>query len=88
MLRISQVNAADSIPTLKVEGRLLGPWVTELARACEAMEGRLGCLNLDLSAVTYVDISGVELLCALRRRGVTLAACSSLVAELLRAEDR
>ena len=37
MLRISQVNGPDLNPTLKVEGKLRGPWVAELAsRACDA----------------------------------------------------
>ena len=35
MLRISEVNGQDPIPTLRVEGKLRGPWVAELARACD-----------------------------------------------------
>ena len=45
-------------------------------------------LSLDLSKVTFVDAAGVELLRQLLKRGVTLAACSGLVAELLHVEGR
>jgi anti-anti-sigma regulatory factor len=88
VLRISQVTGHDLIPTLKVEGKLRGPWVDELARACDELKGFPGCVSLDLSAVTFVDTAGVELLRLLLRRGVTLAACSGLVAELLQVESR
>jgi ABC-type transporter Mla MlaB component len=88
MLRISQVNGHDLNPTLKVEGKLHGPWVAELARACAESPCSLEFLSLDLSAVSFVDGSGVELLRGLLSRGVTLAACSGLVAELLRVKGQ
>jgi hypothetical protein len=88
MLRITQVNGHDATPTLRLEGALRGPWVGELARVCCGP----GCvperLHLDLMAVTFVDGPGVALLRDLLGRGVTLAACSGLVAELLRGEGR
>lgn len=84
MLRISQVKGDDLIPTLRVEGKLRGPWVAELARACDELQGSLGRVSLDLSAVTFVDTAGVELLRLLLVRGVTLSACSGLVAESCR----
>ena len=73
MLRISQVKGDDLIPTLRVEGKLRGPWVAELARACDELQGSLGRVSLDLSAVTFVDTAGVELLRLLLVRGVTLS---------------
>ena len=88
MLRISQAQGHDSIWTLKLEGKLVGPWVTELARSCNELPCSPGCLRLDLSAVTFVDGAGVALLRDLLGRGATLAACSGLVAELLHMERR
>lgn len=88
MLRISQAAGHDSPPTLRVEGKLHGPWVAELARACAELSGSLEGLSLDLAAVTFVDGPGVELLRGLLARGVTLSACSGLVAELLHGEGR
>ena len=88
MLRITHPEGHDSISTLKLEGKLLGPWVTELARSCNELPCRPSRLRLDLSAVTFVDGPGVALLRDLLARGATLAACSGLVAELLHVERR
>jgi ABC-type transporter Mla MlaB component len=88
MLRITHAPCHDSVSTLKLEGKLLGPWVAELARSCHEVSCSPECLRLDLSAVTFVDRPGVALLRDLLGRGVTLAACSGLVAELLHLESR
>jgi len=88
MLRITHTHGNESIPTLRLEGKLLGPWVAELARSCDELPCSPDRLRLDLSAVTFVDGPGVALLRDLLGRGVTLAACSGLVAELLHLEGR
>jgi ABC-type transporter Mla MlaB component len=88
MLRITHAHDQDSISTLRLEGKLLGPWVTELARSCDELPCSPACLRLDLSAVTFVDGAGVALLQDLLGRGATLAASSGLVAELLHLERR
>ena len=87
MLRITH-QRPDSIPTLRLEGKLVGPWVTELARSCDELPGSPEFLRLDLAAVTFVDGPGLALLRDLLGRGVTLVACSRLVAELLHLESR
>jgi ABC-type transporter Mla MlaB component len=86
MLRITHTRDHDLISTLRLEGKLLGPWVTELARSCNELPCSPDRLRLDLSAVTFVDGPGVALLRDLIGRGATLAACSGLVAELLHEE--
>ncbi|HEV3255615.1 MAG TPA: STAS domain-containing protein [Gemmataceae bacterium] len=88
MLRITHAQGHDSISTLRLEGKLLGLWVTELARSCDELPCSPHYLRLDLSAVTFVDGPGVALLRDLIGRGATLAACSGLVAELLHMERR
>jgi ABC-type transporter Mla MlaB component len=88
MLRITHTHGHDSVSTLRLEGKLLGPWVTELAQSCDELPCSQDCLRLDLSAVTFVDGAGVALLRDLLTRGATLAACSGLVAELLHVEAR
>jgi ABC-type transporter Mla MlaB component len=88
MLRITHAQGHDSISTLRLEGKLLGPWVAELARSCNKLACSPDCLRLDLSAVTFVDRPGLALLRDLLGRGATLAACSGLVAELLHGERR
>jgi ABC-type transporter Mla MlaB component len=88
MLRITHINDHDSVSTLRLEGKLQGPWVAEFARSCEEPPCSPDRLRLDLSAVTFVDGPGVVLLSDLLGRGVTLSACSGLVAELLHREAR
>jgi len=88
MLRITQINDLNSASTFKLEGKLVGPWVTELARAWGALQCPADHLRLDLSAVTFVDGAGMALLRDLLGRGAKLAACSGLITELLCAEKR
>jgi ABC-type transporter Mla MlaB component len=49
---------------MKLEGKLVGPWVAECRRAWLALESSLTAkkLALDLCGVTFVDDSGVALL--------------------------
>jgi ABC-type transporter Mla MlaB component len=86
VLRITHAQGHDAIVTLKLEGKLVGPWVTEFARSCTEPPCSPDCLRLDLSAVTFADKAGVALLGDLISRGATLSGCSGLVAELLRGE--
>jgi anti-anti-sigma regulatory factor len=86
MLRITHSPAPDATATLRLEGKLLGPWVAELGRVCGELGG--ASLRLDLAKVTFVDSTGVGLLRDLIGRGATLVACSALVSELLHLEER
>lgn len=87
MLRISSIDQLESPPLLRLEGKLIGPWVDEFRQACAG--GPTGDkLRLDLADVTYVDREGLDLLSELIAGGATFAACSSLVAELLHEESR
>jgi ABC-type transporter Mla MlaB component len=88
MLRITPAPGHNSIAILRLEGKLLGPWVAELARSCDECPCAPDCLRLDLSEVTFVDRPGLALLRDLLGRGVRLVACSGLVAELLQGEGR
>ncbi len=84
MLKISQAVKANHSVTLKLEGRVVGPWVGELRQVCEALmtEGR--ALKLDLTDVTFADASGVSVLSSFKSRGVTLSNCSPFVEEQLK----
>jgi ABC-type transporter Mla MlaB component len=65
---------------LKLEGRLVGPWVTLLRRECRSRPN----VALDLSEVVFVDSAGVSLLARLVARGAQLRAASPFIAELLK----
>jgi len=84
MLKISQTGKANHSATLKLEGRVVGPWVGELRQVCETVlaEGRV--LKLDLADVTFADADGVAVLTGFKTRGVTLKNCSPFLDEQLR----
>jgi len=90
MLKITR-HTDNHSTTLQLEGRLAGPWVEELERCWASTVGEQDKreLRIDLSAVTYVDASGKDLLKKLSRKGVGLAASgcltSCIVEEITRA---
>ena len=79
MLRITQSDGAD-VTTLKLEGKLAGSWVDVLEQcwrqAVETVGGKP--IEVDLTAVTYVEGRGTELLERMHRSGVELRAGSCL----------
>ncbi len=83
MLRITRIEHPGAGPILKLEGKLLEPWVDELRQACFAAGPLAARPGLDLSAVSYADAAGIALLRALRDQQVRIVACSGYVAELL-----
>ena len=87
MLKITEMAKSDSGRTLKLEGKLLGPWVDELRNVCVQQLDRLEQVGLDLGAVTFVNAAGAELLRELSRQGIIITQCSAFVAELLHAEE-
>ena len=84
MLKISQAGTANHSVTLKLEGRVVGPWVSELSQVCETLLKAGRALKLDLNDVSFADASGVSALSSLKSRGVTLIQCSPFVAEQLK----
>ena len=90
MLRITTHEKPESL-TLKLEGRLAGPWVTELEdcwQSARTGRGRLA-VRVDLSGVTFIDPAGKELLAALYAQGAEFACAGcwikAVVAEVVRA---
>ena len=86
MLRITPLH--DSLGAgLKLEGKVFGPWTDELRKVCAAVASQTSRPCLDLTAVSFVDASGAELLEELRNMGFELVGCSGYIAAVLRAED-
>ncbi|MFI5459829.1 MAG: STAS domain-containing protein [Isosphaerales bacterium] len=85
MLRIARIDVDGNglIQTLRLEGKLRGPWVDELIRACEDPQTPPSCLRLDLSALTFIDSAGAKLLDDLIRKGARVVGCSGFIAEML-----
>jgi ABC-type transporter Mla MlaB component len=69
-----------------LEGKLLRPWVNEIRELfCQRVPAPLP--RLDLSALTFADGAGVELLQDLVRQGARVESCSAFVAALLQLND-
>ncbi len=69
--------------TLKLEGQLLGDWVSVLEKECRNILQEQKELTLEMAEVTYVNQRGVELLRRLVAEKVELANCSPLIENLL-----
>jgi ABC-type transporter Mla MlaB component len=83
MLRITRMVGNDSGETLKLEGKLEGPWVDEAHEACALSAAPALRTCLDLSGLTFADGEGAALLRELIRNGAEVVGCSSYIAELL-----
>lgn len=84
MLKISLVEPINHAVTLRLEGRVIGPWVTELRKSCEKvlMEGR--SLRLHLGDVEFINAEGLAVLASLKSRGVAFVELAPFVAEQLK----
>jgi hypothetical protein len=85
MLRITVVESSRIAVTLRVEGRITGPWVEELRTACIVpnFSGDVQ-LSLELSDIAFADPGGIALLRELRSRGVCLIRTTPFLAEQLK----
>jgi hypothetical protein len=83
MLRITLVPEPEP-STLKVEGRLTGPWVDELERSWNEIAKReLTRPVVDLSDVTFVSAEGKKLLDSMFRQGADLQSRSLMTQFIL-----
>ncbi len=83
MLRIALIETPGQPPTLRLDGRVIGPWVAELSRACEGMLARGVTVTLDLAHVAFIDQEGIALFRRFAQSRVSLRNCSPFVAEQL-----
>ena len=85
MLRVTPIESGNHLITLRLEGRVSGPWVTELRTVCEKLLADGQNLLLNLAEVSFLDHAGIHLFKALQGRGVELVECSFFVKEQLKA---
>ena len=83
MLKITRSEESERGDVLKLEGKLLGPWIDVLASACGEVDLDPNRVKLDLGGLTYVDAEGVEFLRSLIREGTQVIACSEFVVKML-----
>ena len=84
MLKISRIEPANHAVVLRLEGRIVGPWVTELQKSCEEALAEGRSLKLHLAGVEFMDTRGVVLLSRLRASGVALLESTPFMAEQLK----
>jgi ABC-type transporter Mla MlaB component len=88
MLKIVCSQPADNLIRLRLEGRVIGPWVEEVRRVSEKALSSGATLSFDLSEVTFVDREGIVLLRDLRDRQAMFLNTSVFVAEQLSFGER
>ena len=73
MLKVT-VERGDRVTTLKLEGKLSGPWVDEAAKAWSDVIGGIAAKDVivGLSGVTFIDEEGKKLLGQMLRQGAQL----------------
>jgi ABC-type transporter Mla MlaB component len=75
--------------TLKLEGKLGGPWVDELQNCWKDIaagaDGK--AIKIELRGVSYVDYRGRNLLLRMVREGAALVECSDFIRQILDAKD-
>ena len=73
MLRIT-IHDKPRVTSFIIEGKLVGPWVKELEKCCERVLATepSSTMLVNLTAVTFIDYEGRELLTRMRRQGVRL----------------
>ena len=87
MLKVTTTDQNETV-TLKIEGRLAGPWVQEVTRAWVTSAGSERTVVVDLSSVTFIDAPGRALLATMSTRGAQFIAkdclTTTIVAEIQR----
>lgn len=86
MLKIVVVEAGNAA-TVRLEGKVIGPWVEEVRRPCARALARGAALTLDLTDVSFVDRDGAGLLRSLGGRGAVLLNGSVFVGEQLKTDE-
>ena len=83
MLRVTTTNQNQTL-TLKLEGKLAGPWVQEVSRVWvdTVPSPPKGCV-VDLRSVTFVDRLGQALLAKMSRQGAQLIAADCLTRNIV-----
>jgi ABC-type transporter Mla MlaB component len=82
MLRITVDDRSDQV-SLRLEGDLSGPWVSELEDSWRAARMSDRLVRVDLAGVQYVDRAGKYLLALLGINGAVLVGAGAEMTDLL-----
>ena len=84
MLRITTIRTGEGL-TIRLEGRLAGPWVDEFLRVLH--ECGKATLTIDLSDTTFADERGRQALAGARARGAHFKTAGPLMEALVEHGD-
>ena len=84
MVRISESGSSNGIRTVKLEGRVEGPCVTEVQTYCQRILSQGRTLTIDMAEVSFLDSRAVGLFRELMSQQVRLLNCSPFLNELLK----
>ena len=89
MLKITVQQSIEEV-TIKLEGRIAGPWVEELRRTWASLVPSLGSkpLCVDLCGVTFVDLAGKHLLESVWKKGARFLADTQMTKHLVEEIER
>jgi hypothetical protein len=84
VLRITVQQSTQEV-TIKLEGRVAGPWVEELHRTWISLAPSLGSkpVCVDLCGVTFVDVAGKHLLRSIWKNEVRFLADTQMTKHLV-----
>jgi anti-anti-sigma regulatory factor len=83
VLRITKITENGSPVILKLEGKILADWVNLLERECRSLIDQEKRVRLDFSGVSYMDLSGVEMMRQFPSGKVTIVNAPDFIADLL-----
>jgi ABC-type transporter Mla MlaB component len=84
MLKITPVCSSPVHLTLRLEGRVVGPWVDVLWTSCGEALASYDRVTLDLSEVWFVDAAGVSALHEIDPERVRMRGCKGFIAQMLK----
>ena len=84
MLRITEENSNGKAARMRLEGQVVGAYVTEVQKSCENLLNAGRSLALDMGEVSFVDRDGLALFRELIGRHVSLVNCSPFLTEQLK----
>ena len=83
MLRLTKIEEDGSSVTLQVEGRIRSEGVDVLELECLKWPDHKEKVQLDCSAVSYIDGRGVEVLNSMAQNYVRIKRCPGFIQDLL-----
>lgn len=81
MLKITEINQTKDEMTLKLEGKVVGPWVQEIRETCNQALLNFNRLILDMSEVSFIERNAIPLFQELQNRNVVFINCSPFLSE-------